>query len=162
MLSHYVIFIINFFMLLADRYINACVSSFSQSTLFIWMYVLRSYSSLYFLFLFLCWGLVRCSLQLISDCFSFVAKFSFQVFRAIWMVQTFNKIMPWLFNFAHHCISPHLQVLEREQTMNKFLEVTARLEQTLSGISYEELDISDEVKEQVYIHHLNNPDIRRR
>ncbi|XP_050368527.1 U-box domain-containing protein 13 [Argentina anserina] len=40
-------------------------------------------------------------------------------------------------------------VLEREQTMNKFLEVTARLEQTLSGISYEELDISDEVKEQV-------------
>ncbi|KAM5583697.1 U-box domain-containing protein 13 [Rosa sericea] len=40
-------------------------------------------------------------------------------------------------------------VLEREQTMNKFHEVTARLEQTLSGISYEELDISDEVKEQV-------------
>lgn len=37
--------------------------------------------------------------------------------------------------------------------MKKFQEVTARLEQALSGISYEELDISDEVKEQVYIHH---------
>lgn len=35
--------------------------------------------------------------------------------------------------------------------MKKFQEVTARLEQALSGISYEELDISDEVKEQVYI-----------
>lgn len=37
--------------------------------------------------------------------------------------------------------------------MKKFQEVTAHLEQALSGISYEELDISDEVKEQVYIHH---------
>ncbi|XWS28847.1 hypothetical protein CRYUN_Cryun25bG0106700 [Craigia yunnanensis] len=33
--------------------------------------------------------------------------------------------------------------------MHKFHEVTARLEQALSGISYENLDISDEVKEQV-------------
>lgn len=33
--------------------------------------------------------------------------------------------------------------------MNRFLEVTAHLEQILSGISYEKLDISDEVKEQV-------------
>lgn len=33
--------------------------------------------------------------------------------------------------------------------MNNFYEVTARLEQALSGISYENLDISDEVKEQV-------------
>ncbi|XWS53134.1 hypothetical protein CRYUN_Cryun11dG0131800 [Craigia yunnanensis] len=40
-------------------------------------------------------------------------------------------------------------VLEREQIMQKFHEVTARLEQALSGISYENLDISDEVKEQV-------------
>ncbi|KAM1115637.1 hypothetical protein TB2_006158 [Malus domestica] len=40
-------------------------------------------------------------------------------------------------------------VLEREQIMMKFHEVTARLEQALSGISYENLDISDEVKEQV-------------
>ncbi|XVE79592.1 hypothetical protein DITRI_Ditri14bG0071100 [Diplodiscus trichospermus] len=40
-------------------------------------------------------------------------------------------------------------VLEREQIMHKFHEVTARLEQALSGISYEDLDISDEVKEQV-------------
>lgn len=42
-----------------------------------------------------------------------------------------------------------LQVLEREQIMNKFHEVTAQLEQALSGVHYEELDISDEVKEQV-------------
>lgn len=42
-----------------------------------------------------------------------------------------------------------MQVLEREQIMNKFHEVTARLEQALSRISYENLDISDEVKEQV-------------
>lgn len=33
--------------------------------------------------------------------------------------------------------------------MNKFHEVTARLEQALAGISYDKLDISDEVKEQV-------------
>lgn len=33
--------------------------------------------------------------------------------------------------------------------MNKFQEVTAQLEQALSGITYENLDISDEVKEQV-------------
>lgn len=40
-------------------------------------------------------------------------------------------------------------VLEREQIMKKFHEVTSQLEQALSGISYENLDISDEVKEQV-------------
>ncbi|GLU02376.1 hypothetical protein SLE2022_196280 [Rubroshorea leprosula] len=40
-------------------------------------------------------------------------------------------------------------VLEREQLMHKFHEVTAQLEQALSGISYQNLDISDEVKEQV-------------
>nr|GMD29331.1 U-box domain-containing protein 13-like [Ipomoea batatas] len=39
--------------------------------------------------------------------------------------------------------------LEREHIMNKFQEVTVQLEQALSGISYEKLDISDEVKEQV-------------
>ncbi|KAK3023272.1 hypothetical protein RJ639_044243 [Escallonia herrerae] len=40
-------------------------------------------------------------------------------------------------------------VLEREEIMNRFHEVTARLEQALSGISFESLDITDEVKEQV-------------
>ncbi|KAI3429092.1 RING-type E3 ubiquitin transferase, partial [Psidium guajava] len=40
-------------------------------------------------------------------------------------------------------------VLEREQLMSKFDEVTAHIEQALSAISYEELDISDEVQEQV-------------
>ncbi|KAK4254958.1 hypothetical protein QN277_008026 [Acacia crassicarpa] len=40
-------------------------------------------------------------------------------------------------------------VLEREQLMKQYLEVTAQLEQALSGISYDKLDVSDEVKEQV-------------
>ncbi|CAN4098849.1 unnamed protein product [Withania somnifera] len=40
-------------------------------------------------------------------------------------------------------------VLEREQIMNKFHKVTTQLEQALGGVHYEELDISDEVKEQV-------------
>ncbi|XP_044482471.1 U-box domain-containing protein 13-like [Mangifera indica] len=40
-------------------------------------------------------------------------------------------------------------VLERDEIMQKFFDVTAQLEQTLSAISYEKLDISDEVKEQV-------------
>ncbi|XP_014494078.1 U-box domain-containing protein 13 [Vigna radiata var. radiata] len=40
-------------------------------------------------------------------------------------------------------------VLERDGIMNKFYDVTARLEQSLGGISYDKLDISDEVKEQV-------------
>ncbi|KAI3865202.1 hypothetical protein MKX03_006158 [Papaver bracteatum] len=40
-------------------------------------------------------------------------------------------------------------VLEREQTMRKYQEISARLEQSLSGIILGKLDISDEVKEQV-------------
>ncbi|GAB2274349.1 U-box domain-containing protein 13 [Dionaea muscipula] len=40
-------------------------------------------------------------------------------------------------------------VLEREQIMNKLHEVAAYLEQALDGLSHENLDISDEVKEQV-------------
>ncbi|KAL8525636.1 hypothetical protein ACS0TY_015032 [Phlomoides rotata] len=40
-------------------------------------------------------------------------------------------------------------VLEREHIMGKFQEVTAEVEQALSAISFEKLDISDEVKEQV-------------
>ncbi|XP_056165665.1 U-box domain-containing protein 13-like [Syzygium oleosum] len=40
-------------------------------------------------------------------------------------------------------------VLEREQIMNNYHEVTSQLEQALSRISYENLHISDEVKEQV-------------
>lgn len=40
-------------------------------------------------------------------------------------------------------------VLEREQVMARFQEVTTALEQALSSISLENLDISDEVKEQV-------------
>ena len=41
-------------------------------------------------------------------------------------------------------------MLERDEIMKRFQEVTAQLEQALSGISFENLDISDEVKEQVW------------
>ncbi|XP_010535503.1 PREDICTED: U-box domain-containing protein 13 [Tarenaya hassleriana] len=40
-------------------------------------------------------------------------------------------------------------VMEREQVMGKLLEVSAQLEQALNLIPYEDLDISDEVREQV-------------
>ncbi|PSR95121.1 U-box domain-containing protein [Actinidia chinensis var. chinensis] len=40
-------------------------------------------------------------------------------------------------------------VLEKDQIMNRFREVTNSLEQALGGVYYEKLDISDEVKEQV-------------
>lgn len=43
----------------------------------------------------------------------------------------------------------YLQVLEKDDIMNRFQEVTTCLEQALGGIQYERLDISDEVKEQV-------------
>jgi len=42
-----------------------------------------------------------------------------------------------------------LQVLDREKIMKTFQDVTARLEQALAGISFDELNISDEVREQV-------------
>lgn len=38
-----------------------------------------------------------------------------------------------------------------EHIMNKFQELTSKLEQALNGIYYEKLEISDEVKEQVHI-----------
>ncbi|KAE9463537.1 hypothetical protein C3L33_04566, partial [Rhododendron williamsianum] len=40
-------------------------------------------------------------------------------------------------------------VLEKDDIMNRFQDVTTCLEQALGGIHYERLDISDEVKEQV-------------
>ncbi|KAL9831425.1 U-box domain-containing protein 13 [Arabidopsis thaliana] len=40
-------------------------------------------------------------------------------------------------------------VMEREQVTSKLMEVSVKLEQSLSLIPYEELDISDEVREQV-------------
>ncbi|XP_010412596.1 PREDICTED: U-box domain-containing protein 13-like [Camelina sativa] len=40
-------------------------------------------------------------------------------------------------------------VMEREQVTRKLLEVSVKLEQSLSQIQYEDLDISDEVREQV-------------
>ncbi|KFK33987.1 hypothetical protein AALP_AA5G087000 [Arabis alpina] len=40
-------------------------------------------------------------------------------------------------------------VMEREQVTSKLMEVSVKLEQSLSKIPYEDLDISDEVREQV-------------
>ncbi|KAJ4910389.1 U-box domain-containing protein 13 [Raphanus sativus] len=40
-------------------------------------------------------------------------------------------------------------VMEREQVTSKLMEVSVQLEQSLSKIPYEDLDISDEVREQV-------------
>lgn len=44
-------------------------------------------------------------------------------------------------------------VLEREKIMKSFQDITARLEQALGLISFDELDISDEVREQVELVH---------
>ena len=49
---------------------------------------------------------------------------------------------------------PYLQVLEREKIMHTFQDITSRLEQALAGISFDELGISDEVREQV--NHLDS------
>ncbi|XP_023532329.1 U-box domain-containing protein 13-like isoform X2 [Cucurbita pepo subsp. pepo] len=40
--------------------------------------------------------------------------------------------------------------LEKEQNLNQFHRMTARLEKALNEISHEDLDISDEVKEQSF------------
>ncbi|KAL5218083.1 hypothetical protein ABZP36_018767 [Zizania latifolia] len=44
-------------------------------------------------------------------------------------------------------------VLEREKIMKSLQDITARLEQALGGISFDELDISDEVREQIELVH---------
>ncbi|XP_062210773.1 protein spotted leaf 11-like [Phragmites australis] len=44
-------------------------------------------------------------------------------------------------------------VLSREKIMKTFQDITARLEQALAGISFDELNISDEVREQVELVH---------
>ncbi|GER55162.1 U-box domain-containing protein 13 [Striga asiatica] len=55
----------------------------------------------------------------------------------------------WCARFLPNCLSKFEKVLEREHIMTTFQEVTAALEQALSAISFDKLDISDEVKEQV-------------
>lgn len=41
------------------------------------------------------------------------------------------------------------QALHREKFVYQFLEVTGHIEKAVSEVSYDELDISEEVKEQV-------------
>ncbi|XP_010935715.1 U-box domain-containing protein 12 isoform X3 [Elaeis guineensis] len=45
------------------------------------------------------------------------------------------------------------QALQREQFVGKFLEVTEHIEKALSEVSYDKLDISEEVKEQIELVH---------
>lgn len=45
--------------------------------------------------------------------------------------------------------SHHLQVLEKDNVMKRFQEVSSQLEQALGQISFDDLDVSDEVREQV-------------
>ncbi|GMH12758.1 hypothetical protein Nepgr_014599 [Nepenthes gracilis] len=64
---------------------------------------------------------------------------------------TFSEALDAAKDLLRFCIegSKIYLVLERDQIMKKFHEVTSDLEQALDGISYQNLDISDEVKEQV-------------
>ncbi|KAL5973280.1 U-box domain-containing protein 13 [Asimina triloba] len=64
--------------------------------------------------------------------------------------------MDWVAKFpkeAKDRLMHYQKVLESEQIMNKFRDVTAQLEQALDGICYDKLDISDEVREQVELVH---------
>lgn len=47
------------------------------------------------------------------------------------------------------CLYDSFKVLERDQVMVRFQKVTALLEQALSEIPYQSLEISDELQEQV-------------
>lgn len=42
-----------------------------------------------------------------------------------------------------------LQILDREQVKHRFTDVAVRFEQAMSKISFDELDVSEEIKEQV-------------
>lgn len=59
--------------------------------------------------------------------------------------------MSYIILFKYSSNGVYFQVLEMEHIMNKFQELTSKLEQALNGIYYEKLEISDEVKEQVHI-----------
>jgi len=42
-----------------------------------------------------------------------------------------------------------LQILDREQVKHRFTDVAVRFEHAMSKISFDELDVSEEIKEQV-------------
>lgn len=58
---------------------------------------------------------------------------------------------------AHENWQSCFQVLQRDRIMERFQKVTYQLEQVLDEISLDEIDISDEVKEQVSHHHDHKP-----
>ncbi|KAI3937899.1 hypothetical protein MKX01_027826 [Papaver californicum] len=73
---------------------------------------------------------------------------SLEVIKSLFSLQQALESAKELLKFGCEGSKIYL-VLERDLMMNKFQEVTAQLEKALTGISYDELDISDEVREQV-------------
>lgn len=61
---------------------------------------------------------------------------------------------------ASHCawvlLSFIFQVLERDGMVKRFQDVTTQLDQALDAIPFEELQISEEVREQVYLNLESN------
>uniref|UniRef100_A0A0D6QYP5 RING-type E3 ubiquitin transferase n=1 Tax=Araucaria cunninghamii TaxID=56994 RepID=A0A0D6QYP5_ARACU len=72
--------------------------------------------------------------------------------EALQSLQEALKTARELVKFGHDGSKLYL-VLEREQVASKFRDVTTQLEQALNGLSYENLDLSDEVQEQVELVH---------
>lgn len=69
-------------------------------------------------------------------------------FHALVSLRSAMELALELLLFGSHGSKIYM-VLEREQIMSKLQEVTSQLEHALSGISFEKLDISDEIQEQV-------------
>ncbi|KAK6144596.1 hypothetical protein DH2020_021416 [Rehmannia glutinosa] len=78
-----------------------------------------------------------------------IVKTAGNFFLKVWKLLVDNKSFSIERNEKDLGSAGNGEVLEREQIMTRFQEVTAELEQALSGVSFEKLDISDEVKEQV-------------
>ncbi|KAG6605467.1 U-box domain-containing protein 13, partial [Cucurbita argyrosperma subsp. sororia] len=69
------------------------------------------------------------------------------------LIYVLSKFLP-LFSIDHHDFAEDWEnALEKEQNLNQFHRMTARLEKALNEISHEDLDISDEVKEKVELVH---------
>ncbi|KAK1398567.1 RING-type E3 ubiquitin transferase [Heracleum sosnowskyi] len=68
-------------------------------------------------------------------------------FQALVSLRSAMELALELLLFGSHGSKIYM-VLERKQIMSKLQEVTSQLENALSGISFEKLDISDEIQEQ--------------
>lgn len=74
------------------------------------------------------------------------------ILQALQSLRSALKHAGEILKFGHDG-SKLFMVLEREQVAGKFRIVTTQLEQALSGLAYEELGLSDEVREQVELVH---------